>query len=81
MTLKTKAFLYQLVSFAVFFFTIRYLVENFTNLTGYWIPITAFICGTILAPQFQAIRTREGEKLFMKWIFMKGIKEIDNKNG
>ncbi len=76
MSKKTKAFVYQLISFAVIFFTVRYLVSVYTNLSGYWIPITAFVVGTILAPRFQAITTRDGEKLFMKWLFIKGIKEI-----
>jgi len=76
MTLKTKAFIYQLLSFAVLFIIIRFLVARYTNLDGFWIPLTAFIVGTILSPQFQAVKTNEGEKLFMKWIFMKGIKQI-----
>jgi hypothetical protein len=37
----------------------------------------AFVIGTILAPKFQAVNTREGEKLFMKWLFVKGVKEVD----
>jgi len=76
MSKKTKAFLYQLISFAILFIAFRYLVATYTNLTSYWIPLTAFVIGTILAPKFQAIQTKEGEKLFMKWIFTKGIKEI-----
>lgn len=76
MTLKTKAFLYQLLSFAVFFIGFRFLIAAYTNLTGFWIPLTAFIVGTIVSPQFQAIKTNDGEKLFMKWIFMKGIKQL-----
>lgn len=76
MTLKTKAFIYQLISFAVLFIIVRFLVATYTNLSGLWIPLTAFIVGTILSPQFQAVKTNQGEKLFMKWIFMKGIKEI-----
>ena len=76
MSLKTKAFIYQLLSFAVLFILIRFLVDAYTNLDGFWIPLTAFIAGTILAPQFQAVQTNEGDKLFMKWIFMKDIKQI-----
>lgn len=76
MTLKTRAFIYQLLCFAALFILFRFIIDAYTNLTGYWIPLTAFIVATILAPQFQAIRTNEGEKLFMKWIFMKGIKQI-----
>jgi hypothetical protein len=73
---STKAFLYQLLSFALFFIVARFLIATYTGLTGFWIPITAFVVGTILAPQFQAVQTHEGEKLFMKWLFMKGVKEI-----
>lgn len=76
MSLKTKAFIYQFLSFALLFIIIRFLVVSYTNLEGFWIPITAFIAGTIMAPQFQAVKTNEGEKLFMKWIFMKGIRQI-----
>jgi hypothetical protein len=39
--------------------------------------MTAFVIGTILAPKFQAVTTREGEKLFMKWLFVKGVKEVN----
>jgi hypothetical protein len=29
-----------------------------------------------LAPKFQAVKTNEGEKIFMKWLFIKGVKEV-----
>jgi hypothetical protein len=29
-----------------------------------------------LSPKFQAVKTRDGEKLFMSWLFVKGIKEL-----
>lgn len=77
MSKKTKAFVYQLISFAIIFIVTRYLVTTYTHLEGFWIPLTAFIVGTLLAPKFQAITTKDGEKLFMKWLFMKGIKEIN----
>ena len=68
MTLKTKALIYQFLSFAVLFIIFRFLIATYTNLTGLWIPLTAFIVGTILSPQFQAVKTNDGEKLFMRWI-------------
>lgn len=76
MNLKVKAFILQLISFATLFIIVRYLLANFTNLEGMWISITAFVLGTILAPQFQAVKSKDGEKLFMKWILMKDVKEI-----
>jgi hypothetical protein len=74
--LQIKAFVFQLLCFAFLFVIFRYIVSNFTNLTSFWIPLTAFVVGTILAPKFQAVKTKDGEKLFMKWMFLKGIREI-----
>ena len=76
MNLKVKAFILQLISFATFFIVIQYLLAKYTGLEGIWISVTAFVMGTILAPQFQSVKTKDGDKLFMKWIFMKDIKEI-----
>jgi hypothetical protein len=74
--LQIRAFVYQLLCFAVLFILSRILVDKYSNLTGFWIPITAFIVSTLLAPKFQAVKTNDGEKLLMKWLFIKGIKEI-----
>lgn len=74
--LQVRAFLFQLGCFAILFTLFRYLVGHYTNLTGYWVPLTAFAVGTLLSPKFQAVKTKDGEKLFMKWIFIKEIKEI-----
>ena len=76
MNLKVKAFILQLISFATLFIIVRYLLAQYTNLEGMWISITAFVLGTILAPQFQSVESKEGPKLFMKWIFMKEVREI-----
>jgi hypothetical protein len=74
--LQVRGFLYQLGCFAILFISARYLVARFTGLSGLWIPMTAFIVSTLISPKFQAVKTKDGEKLFMKWIFIKGIKEI-----
>lgn len=74
--LQVRAFLYQLGCFAILFISARYLAERYTGLTGIWIPLTAFMVGTLLAPKFKSIKTNDGEKLFMKWIFLKDVKEI-----
>ena len=74
--LQVKAFVFQLLCFAVLFILSRILFEKHSNLTGFWVPITAFVVSTILAPKFQAVKTNDGEKLFMKCLFIKGIKEI-----
>lgn len=74
--LQLRAFLYQLGSFAVLFILFRYLLAEYSNLAGLWIPFTAFVIGTLASPKFQAVKTKNGERLFMSWIFVKGVKEI-----
>jgi len=76
MTLKTKSILYNFLGFAILFIIVRFVAATFTNLTGVFLPLTAFVVATLLAPKFQAIQTGEGEKLFMKWLFIKGVREI-----
>jgi hypothetical protein len=74
--LQIRAFFFQLGCFAILFTGFRYLIARYTGLTGLYIPFTAFVVGTLLSPKFQAIKTKDGEKLFMRWIFVKGVKEI-----
>jgi hypothetical protein len=78
MSKKVKAFVYNFLSFALFFLPSYYLIQRYGGLsiTGYFIPITAFVVATLLAPKFQAVQTRDGEKLFMKWLLRKGVKEL-----
>ena len=76
MSLKTKAFLYQVLCFAVLFIATRFALEAYSNVTGLWLPVTAFVIGTLLSPKFRVIETNEGEKMFMKWLFLKGVKEL-----
>lgn len=74
--LQLRAFLYQLGCFTLLFISSRFLIALFTPITGFWIPFAAFVIGTILSPKFQAVKTKDGEKLYMKWMFLKGIREI-----
>lgn len=76
MSKKVQAFIYNLIGFAVLFILFRFLIEQYTGLTGYFIPLTAFVVGTLLAPKFQAAVIQGEEKLFVRWIFMKGVKTI-----
>ncbi|HEX8268555.1 MAG TPA: hypothetical protein VF581_01570 [Flavobacterium sp.] len=73
---QARALIYQLVCFATLFIASRFLLAEYSRLTGFWIPVTAFLIGTFFSPKFQAIRTRDGYKLYMKWIFLKGVREV-----
>ena len=76
MNKKTKALLYNLFGFAALFITLRYFVLDYTNLYGIWKPLTAAIVASLIAPKFQAVKTRDGEKIFMKALFVSGVKEV-----
>jgi len=76
MSKSTKAFIFNFISFAVFFLTFYYLVGRFTNLRGFFVPITSFAISTLLAPKFQALKAPDGDRLFMSWLFLKGVREI-----
>jgi len=76
MTTRNKALLYNLLCFAAIFILVRLLLGAYSGLTGFWLPLTTFVVSTILAPKFQAVKTRDGDKVFMKWMFVKGIKQF-----
>ena len=75
--LQLKAFVFQLISFVIFFLLTKYAVLELTNLQGFIVSLIAFVIGTFLAPKFVATKTKDGEKLFMKWVFLKGLREIN----
>jgi hypothetical protein len=76
MSKQTKALVFNMLGFLILFIVFRYIVANYTGFTSWQIPVAAFLISTILAPKFQAVKTNDGEKLFMKWLFIKGVKEI-----
>ena len=73
---KSKALIYNFLGFASFFTIVYFLVVHFTNLKGLWIPLTSGVAASILTPKFQVVKYMGEEKLFMKWMFIKGVKEI-----
>lgn len=76
MNIKIKAFLYNFLSFAPIYFISYFFITRFDLLQGFWIPLVSAGFSVILSPKFQVITTQQGEKLYMKWIFKKGVQEI-----
>ncbi|KIX20007.1 hypothetical protein SY27_15935 [Flavobacterium sp. 316] len=76
MSKKTKAFFYNFLSFTAIYIPALYILKSITNLEGFVLSITAFVISLVLGPKFQYLKTNDGEKIFMKWIFVKGIKEV-----
>ena len=76
MTPQTKALIYNFLGFAILYIPLYFLIQHFTDLSGWWRPVTAAVATTILSPKFQAVRTKDGMKIFMSWLFVKGLREI-----
>ncbi|OYU80003.1 MAG: hypothetical protein CFE23_11490 [Flavobacterium sp. BFFFF1] len=72
----TKALLFNFICFAALYLLMFFLIVTFTQLDGWMKPVTAAVAASLLAPKFQSVKTSAGEKVFMKWIFIKGVKEI-----
>ena len=76
MSINAKSLLYNFLCFAGLYISLYFLIIAFTNLTGFWIPAVSAVAASLLAPKFYVIRTDQGRKMFMKWLFIKGIKQI-----
>lgn len=76
MSKKTKALGYNFVVFALIFIGARYLVSTYFWCQGIWISVAAFVITLLLSPKFQAIKTAQGEQIFMSWLFLKGVKKV-----
>lgn len=76
MSKQTKGLLFNFLGFAILYFPIKYIIEINSRFSYFQVIIAAFLVATILAPKFQVVKTAEGEKLFVKWLFTKGVKEI-----
>lgn len=77
MSKKTKVFIAQFLCFAILFMIARLSIEFFTDLTTIVGSIISAVFATVLAPQFKVFDTQEGQKIYMRWIFIKGVKELN----
>ena len=73
---KRKAFVYNFIVFAVIFLTIRIVLEFLWPGNRAFLAIGSAILTMIISPKFAAIKTNSGEKLLMKSIFSKKVKEL-----
>jgi len=73
---KHRALLLNFIGFAFLFITSRLLLGYLFSLNTIFLAIMAAVVATILAPKFAAVKTGKGEKLMMKWIFIKGFREV-----
>lgn len=78
MNKKTKAFVFNFITFACIFFVIRLgLALLFPELQNLYAALISGALTLFLSPRFAAVPTDSGEeKLFVRWIFFKGVKEL-----
>lgn len=76
MSKKNKALLYNLLSFGILYVFFRYVVVDYTSLTGIMRPLASFVVATLIAPKFQAGFVDGQERIYMRWLFLKDAKEV-----
>ncbi|MEO0527683.1 MAG: hypothetical protein AAFZ89_10670 [Bacteroidota bacterium] len=73
---KYKALLFNFIGFAFLFIIVRLIMGYYLPINRIFLAVTSAIIANVLAPKFGAIETDGGEKILMKWIFIKGTREI-----
>jgi len=77
MNKKLKAVFYNFLGFAPIFLLVYFLADKYTGLpNSLWVSGVAFVASTILSPKFQVAKFHGEEKLFVSWLFLKGVKEV-----
>jgi hypothetical protein len=72
---QIKSVLYNLLFF-VPIYTISYFLLRYFGVVGFYVPLLSALISVILAPKFSTVKTQTGEKIFMKSIFKKEVKEV-----
>ncbi len=75
---KSKAFLFNFLCFGLIFVLLRVVIFHvfFPEFATIFAASISGVVAIFLSPRFAALPTDQGEKLFVKWIFFRGIKKI-----
>ncbi|MRX65707.1 hypothetical protein [Maribacter luteus] len=74
---KTRAGVYNFLGFAILFLILRFALGYFFDGIGrFYLALASAIAASVLAPKFAVVKEGAREKLMMKWIFIKGFREI-----
>jgi len=76
MSPKIKTILLNFLGFAILFLVARIAFGYLLNLDRLYLAMGAAIIASILAPKFAAVEVKGSSKILMKWIFIKGFREI-----
>lgn len=73
---KYKVFIYNFLGFAMLFVLFRFGLSLVLKLETFYMALIAAILASILAPKFAVVQKEGLDKIVMKWIFIKGFKEL-----
>lgn len=73
---KFKVLVYNFLGFAILFIIFRFGLNLILQLESFYMSLIAAIAASILAPKFAVVKKEGVDKIVIKWIFMKGFKEL-----
>ena len=73
---KHKVLVFNFLGFAILFVLFRFGLSLFLQLDSFYMSLIAAITASFLAPKFAVIKKKGVDKIVMKWIFLKGFKEL-----
>lgn len=73
---KYKVLIYNFLGFAILFVVGRLLLGMFLRLDTIVLAVIAAIAASLIAPKFGLVKSNKGDKIMMKWIFVKGFREF-----
>jgi hypothetical protein len=68
--------IYNFTAFVVFFLIARILLAYLWPVNQIFLAVSSAIIANFIAPKFGAIKTDEGLKIKMKWVFIKGMHDL-----
>jgi len=76
MSTKNKSLFLNFISSAVFFLIFRFGLDFFVRWEEFNLAFLSGILALVFSPKFIATSDAKNPKVLMKWIFIKGHKEI-----
>ena len=74
---KTRATVYNFLGFAILFLVLRFALGYlFEGVGRFYLALGSAITASVLAPKFAMVKEGTSEKVMMKWIFIKGFREV-----
>jgi len=77
MSKKNKVFIVMFLCFGLIFTITRIAIGYFFNIPSIYGSVISAIAATVLSPQFKVFKTNQGEKVYMRWLFNKKVKELN----